>query len=291
MGKRKNKRSDAEIKASKDIIKKYIKENYHEQLVAELGEFEYYPFSHFHNNNIQHDPKDLLDELYYIKIKQDGFLYKVFIKSKVDEYMNNGIAEYLEEQQNDFLNELHKRTDNKFKIVIEDTQSIKDLVWNNIKFSKHKWMQKFIKETNSFVVVEDTNNLPQVTPENINDYTEQLFDIIRSVSKDIITPNFNLYEIRIRRDGTLVWNHSLDYNITSWNLNFLYLPDDARAKHVEYIYQINESYMSMNHMVQCEESLKDLRGSNLRETFGLIGCQQVILNKPNISSMKDIFSI
>ena len=291
MGKRKYKRSAAEINMSKDIIKKYIEENYYEQLIAELGEFEYNPFSNFRTSNIQRDSKDLLDELYYIKIKQDGFLYKVFIKSKVDKYLNEGIAEYLVTQQNDFLNELHKRTDNKFKIVIEDTQSIKDLVWNNIKLHKYKWMQKFIKETDSFVVVEDTNHLPRVTPENINDYTEQLFDMIRSVSKDTITPTFDLYEIRIRRDGTLVWNHSLDYNTTFRNLSFFDLTDDTRAKPVEYICQINGLYMSMNHMVQCEDSLKDLRDLSLEETFRLIGYRQVILNKPKVSSMKDIFSI
>jgi len=245
-------RTLSEKKDSIKVFSKYINENFKDILDNELSEilpdpYDFVPFTNLHNNNVDVNIKDILNELYMVKISTKKGEYKVFIKERTEKYITNSY-EYHKKIKQDF-NQSGIDTD-KFKVSFSLAESIKYIKDITI-HPKYKWMGKCYGETKSLIVMEDIEYLPSLDSniKNIENYSKQLSDIILDIQKDPIYPSFNLYSLRIRNDKSLVWSQSFDWHLYSKDANFIYLPDDPKIKSIEYSIDLNRP-LSLNQLLK-----------------------------------------
>jgi hypothetical protein len=286
-------RTLVEKKAACIIYKKHILDKYKTQLddeiVETLGNYKLILFTTIDNNNINQSMDESMEKLYIIKLTVGGTDYKLFIKDKVNAY--------IEEYYNYDVSTVHETfakigpAADKFKVNMSLEDIIKAL-YKATTTQKYSWMSKYYLETKSFIVMEDTTSLPTIDEDldSIDQYSDQLTQIMTDLKDDILVPNLSLHKLRIRPNGKLVWGQSFDYCIFAKSLNFMFLPDDFKGKHVEYILDLDKP-TSLNHLVQTKDKFKHLRDIRPSKSNGLLGYELRYIKPTPVAKLQDIFSI
>lgn len=270
-------------KANNNKFLLHVKKKFAKKLKIQFNEdFSFLPFFKHPYTEEDTSIEIILNNLVKFPIKYKEKTYNVFIKDNVRKYLLKNYE--LEMNQ---LSELKtyniEKSDIEFFIKPEISfEEYYSKILNEMLNNKISFYPIVLSETEDFIILENLDNLPVVTPQTISKYYNKIRTILEQFEFADIAPYLNTYDLKIRENGELVWDESLEYSYCIRRNVVMHCPMDLNQSHVEYIFNLTNKYSSISDLV--DKKYSELSNIKPSQSCGLMGYKKIRVNNLNLKS-------